>query len=111
WKGQRKEFQAHPEDYVKNILDFIYAFESIDCISVERWLLFRSLTQNDIRLTCDGAGAAALLGKSPMGVVYHAFDQIRRLQSAKAALKNSRLWKVMVDLQRLPKMTKSKLQR
>lgn len=109
-KGRIKEFKAHSEDYVKNILDLIYVFESLEDLSVERWLLYRSLTQNAIHLTLDGLGANELLGRYSEGIIYHAFDQIKGLQSAKAALKDPYLWKTLIKSRRLPKMTKSELQ-
>ncbi len=109
-KGRQKEFKAHPEDYAKDIQDLIYAFESLDSISVERWLLYRSLTQNDIRLTMEGLGSQMLLGRGVEGICYHAFDQVRELMSAKAALKDPDQWKSLTADKRLPKMTKYSLQ-
>lgn len=108
--GKKKEFKAHPEDYAKDIQDLIYVFESLDRISVERWLLYRSLTQNDLRLTVEGLGANQLLGRCSEGIIYHAFDQVRELQSSKAALKDASLWKSLIASDRLPKMTKCNLQ-
>lgn len=109
-KGKRKQFKAHPEDYAKDIQDLVYAFESIQEVSLEKWILYRSLTQNDIRLTLEGVGANALLGRFPMGMMHYALDQAREMQSAKSAVKNAELWKSFVAQQRLPKMSRFTLQ-
>lgn len=106
-KGKRKQFKAHPEDYAKDIQDLVYAFESLQEVSIERWILYRSLTQNDIRLTLEGIGADALLGRTSLGVMHYALDQVREIQSAKGALKNPNLWRDFVDQRRLPKMSKT----
>jgi asparagine synthase (glutamine-hydrolysing) len=104
-----KKLKAYPDEYFKDILELIFAFESLDSISLERWILFQALRQEGIRIAMDAAGSGEVMGSLSMAVHYYAYAQVNQLFSAKKALNSASEWKQMLLDKRVPKI--SSLQR
>ncbi len=104
-------FALNPDEYVKDIENLIYAFESVEDLSVERWLLYRGMSQSKVHLTMDAAGANELLGRNEAGIQCLASDGINQFVFARRALKNGDLWKKWVLSGCLPKVSKFKTRR